>query len=49
MRGRELRGLVVDLWRIGAGSYSTRGYCSHLVVAAARVGGAQGTPAAGLR
>jgi hypothetical protein len=25
MRGRELRGLGADLWRIRAGSYSTRG------------------------
>jgi hypothetical protein len=26
--GSELRGLEADLWRIRAGSYSTRGYCS---------------------
>jgi hypothetical protein len=53
--------LRVDLWRIKAGSYSTRGAIVHAalqyprvlftprIVAAARVGGAQGTPAAGLR
>jgi hypothetical protein len=35
--------------RIRAACYSTRGYYSRLVVAATRVGGAQGTPAAGLR
>jgi hypothetical protein len=45
-----LRGLGVDLWRIRARSYSTRGVLfTPRVVAAARIGGAQGTPTAGLR
>jgi hypothetical protein len=47
-RGSELRGLGVDLWRIRAASYSTRGATTPRVVAAARVGGVQGTPAAAL-
>jgi hypothetical protein len=50
-----LEDLGVDLWRIRAESYSTRGATvpavlfTSRVVATARVGGAQGTPAAGLR
>jgi hypothetical protein len=46
--------LGADLWRVRAVSYSTRGATvprvlfTPRVVAAARVGGAQGTPAAGL-
>jgi hypothetical protein len=40
--------LGVDLWRIRAASYSTRGATTPRVVAAARVGGVQGTPAAAL-
>jgi hypothetical protein len=48
--------LGADLWRIRAGSYSTRSATvpprvlfTPRVVAAARVGGAQGMPAAELR
>jgi hypothetical protein len=50
-----LRGFGDDLWKLGLLCYSTRGATvpwvlfTPRVVAAARVGGAQGTPAAGLR
>jgi hypothetical protein len=54
-RGRGLRGFEVDLWEIRVASYSTHGSTvsqvlfTPRVVVAARVGGAQGTPAMGLR
>jgi hypothetical protein len=54
-RGSELRRFGDDLWKLGLLRYSTRGATvprvlfTPKVVAAARVGGTQGTPAAGLR
>jgi hypothetical protein len=53
--GSELRGFGDDLRKLGLLRYSTRGATVHAgtvqaqIVAAARVGGVQGTPAAGLR
>jgi hypothetical protein len=52
--GKVIEGFGADLWKLGLLCYSTRGATvqrvlfTPRVVAAARVGGAQGTPAAGL-